>query len=140
MYRLVKGIFVLSSILWLSACGGDNQATESAVVETSSEVSSSSAETTAIKASFSFEEDGKALTDLSKEIEFEEGQTVLEALKENYEVTEDGGMVTAIEGIEQNEEENKWWMYSVNDEQPNVGAAEYVLQDGDQVKWTLNAF
>lgn len=138
MFKLVKGIFVLSSVLWLSACGGDSTETESTAVESSSEVSS--VEVSAITVSFSFEEDEEAVADLAKEIEVEEGQTVLEALQANYEVTEDGGMVTAIEGIEQNEEENKWWLYSVNDEQPNVGAAEYILQDGDEVKWTLNAY
>lgn len=138
MFKLVKGIFVLSSVLWLSACGGDSTETESTAVESSSEVSS--AEVSAITVSFSFEEDEEAVADLAKEVEVEEGQTVLEALQANYEVTEEGGMVTAIEGIEQNEEESKWWLYSVNDEQPNVGAAEYILQDGDEVKWTLNAY
>lgn len=134
MFKFVKGVLVLSSVLWLSACGGDNPETESAAVE-----SSSTAEVSTITVSFSFEEDEEAVADLAKEIEVEEGKTVLEALQENYEVTEDGGMVMAIEGIEQSEEEGKWWLYSVNDEQPNVGAAEYVLQDGDEVKWTLNA-
>lgn len=138
MFKVVKGMLVLSSVLWLGACGTGTQDTENAEVASSSEVST--AEQTTMAVSFSFEEDEKTITELAKEIEVEEGQTVLEALHDNYEVTEDGGLVTAVEGIEQDEAENKYWMYSVNDEQPTVGAAEYVLQDGDEVKWTLNAY
>lgn len=136
MFKSLKLILLVSSAALVTACGNNNQETESAAVD-SSEISSSE---TAIAVSFTFEEDNKEIADLAQEIEVEEGQTVLEDLKNNYEVVEEGGLVSSIESYEQDEKESKYWLYTVNDEQPNVGAADYVLEDGDKVTWGLNGY
>lgn len=136
MFKSLKLVLLLSSAVLVTACGSSNQETESSAV-TSSEVSSAE---TAIAVSFAFEEDDKEIAELAKEVDIQEGQTVLEALKENYEVVEEGGLVSSIEGYEQDETESKYWLYTVNDEQPTVGAADYVLEDGDEVKWGLNGY
>ena len=36
--------------------------------------------------------------------------------------------------------ENLFWVYEVNDEQVAVGAADYLLEDGDEVVWELTQF
>lgn len=136
MFKSLKLVLLLSSAVLVTACGSNNEETESASV-TSSEVSSVE---TAISVSFIFEEDGQEIKDLAKSFDVQEGQTVLEALKENYEVIEEGGLVSSIEGNEQVAKESKYWLYTVNDEQPTVGAADYVLEDGDEVKWGLNGY
>lgn len=136
MVKSFKLMLLVSSAVLVTACGSNNQETESSSA-TSSEVSSVE---TAITVSFTFEEDDKEIADLAQEIDIEEGQTVLEALKENFEVVEEGGLVSSIEGHEQDETESKYWLYTVNDEQPTVGAADYVLKDGDEVKWSLNGY
>lgn len=136
MVKSFKLMLLVSSAVLVTACGSNNQETESSSA-TSSEVSS--VETT-ITVSFTFEEDDKEIADLAQEFDIEEGQTVLEALKENFKVVEEGGLVSSIEEHEQDETESKYWLYTVNDEQPTVGAADYVLEDGDEVKWSLNGY
>ncbi|SFQ01104.1 protein of unknown function [Desemzia incerta] len=136
MIHSIKLILLASSALLVTACGSSSQEADSKPI---SSTESSVVETT-VSVSFSFEEDEKELADLAKETDVQEGQSVLEALKDNYEVVEDGGLVSSIEGHEQVEKESKYWLYTVNDEQPTVGASDYVLEEGDEVKWSLNAY
>lgn len=136
MVNSFKLILLVSSAFLVTACGSSNQEAESTAA-TSTQASSVEA---TVAVSFSFEEDGKEMTDLAKEVDVQEGQNVLDALKENYEVVEEGGLVSSIEGYEQVEKESKYWLYSVNDEQPTVGASDYILEEGDEVKWSLNGY
>ncbi|MGE7365524.1 DUF4430 domain-containing protein [Desemzia incerta] len=136
MIHSIKLILLASSALLVTACGSSSQEADSKPI---SSTESSVVETT-VSVSFSFEEDEKELADLAKETDVQEGQSVLEALKDNYEVVEDGGLVSSIEGHEQVEKESKYWLYTVNDEQPTVGASDYILEEGDEVKWSLNAY
>lgn len=136
MVHSIKLILLVSSALLVTACGSSSQEADS----TSTISTESSAIEAMISVSFSFEEDGQGFTDLAKDVEVQEGQSVLEALKENYEVVEEGGLVSSIEGHEQIEKESKYWLYTVNDEQPTVGANDYILEEGDEVKWSLNAY
>ena len=75
-----------------------------------------------------------------KEVVIEDGAILLDVMKEHFELEEEGGFITSIEGIEQDEDEGKYWMYSVNDEQPPVGAGEYELSAGDQVNFDLQGW
>lgn len=136
MFNSFKLILLVSSTLLVTACGSSSQEADSKPI---SSTESSVVETT-VSVSFSFEEDEKELADLAKETDVQEGQSVLEALKDNYEVVEEGGLVSSIEGHEQVEKESKYWLYTVNDEQPTVGASDYILEEGDEVKWSLNAY
>jgi hypothetical protein len=70
----------------------------------------------------------------------EEGAVLLDAMKENMEIEEADGFINSINGVEQSEKDNKFWIYTVNDEQVTVGAGEYELLDGDQVVWELTEF
>lgn len=137
MVNSFKLILLVSSAFLVTACGSSNQEAESTAATSSTQASSVEA---TVAVSFSFEEDGKEMTDLAKEVDVQEGQNVLDALKENYEVVEEGGLVSSIEGYEQVEKESKYWLYSVNDEQPTVGASDYILEEGDEVKWSLNGY
>ncbi|MER2109711.1 MAG: DUF4430 domain-containing protein [Desemzia incerta] len=137
MVNSFKLILLVSSAFLVTACGSSNQEAESTAATSSTQASSVEA---TVAVSFSFEEDGKEMTDLAKEVDVQEGQNVLDVLKENYEVVEEGGLVSSIEGYEQVEKESKYWLYSVNDEQPTVGASDYILEEGDEVKWSLNGY
>ncbi len=81
--------------------------------------------------------DGEVLADLSQEITVEEGTYLLDVMKESYDVVEDGGFVSAIEGHEQDLDAQRYWMYYTNGEMPSVGAADYEIQDGDEIEWRL---
>lgn len=75
-----------------------------------------------------------------KEVAIEEGAILLDVMKENFDIKEDDGFVTSIEGVEQDEEEGKYWLYSVNGEMGEVGAGEYELSVGDEVNFDLQGW
>ena len=136
--KIIKlGLIVLTAFS-LAACGETTmQESESSATKSTSLVENQTKETLSIV--IALEQDGKNVTTATKKLEVSEGTTVLEALKKEYEVVEEGGFIASIEGMKQDKEAGKYWMYEVNNTEPPVGAAEYVLQDGDQVKWFLNA-
>lgn len=129
------GLIALTAIS-LAACGNIGTQEEASSETNSSSVESQTKETFSVV--ISLEQDGEQVADKTKETVVEEGTTVLDALREQYEVVEEDGFIVSIEGLEQDEELGKYWMYEVNNEQAMVGAAEYELKDGDQVNWFLN--
>lgn len=47
-----------------------------------------------------------------------------------------GVFVTAIDGVVEDQNGNQyWWVYSVNNSEPSVGANAYILQGGESVAW-----
>lgn len=75
-----------------------------------------------------------------EEVPVEEGEILYEVMEENFDIeaTEEG-FITSIEGVSQNEEEGKYWMYYVNGEMAEVGAQDYKLEPGDEVTFDLQA-
>ncbi len=137
MKMKVKIGFLLTLVLTLTACSDTNQTT----VNESSELVPSEVEvakTEQYSTSIVIQEEGKVLSNISKEIKVEEGQNLLEIMKENYEVTAKDGFISVIEGYEQNEKEGKYWLYTINGEQATVGAADYELEDKDVIVWNLD--
>lgn len=134
--KFLKVGFIVLTALSLAACG-DTTTKEANSSEQSNLVENQTKEMLTIVSSL--EQDGKEVDDATKKMEVEEGTTVLELLKDQYEVVEEGGYIVSVDGMKQDEKAGKYWMYEVNDKQPTVGAAEYVVKDGDQVKWSLNA-
>jgi hypothetical protein len=74
------------------------------------------------------------------ELAVDNGVILLDAMKENMIIEETDGFINSINGVEQSEKDNKFWVYTVNDEQATVGANEYELLDGDQIVWELTEF
>ncbi|MEK6189921.1 MAG: DUF4430 domain-containing protein [Carnobacterium alterfunditum] len=74
------------------------------------------------------------------ELAVDNGVSLLDAMKENMIIEETDGFINSINGVEQSEKDNKFWVYTVNDEQATVGANEYELLDGDQIVWELTEF
>ncbi len=66
-----------------------------------------------------------------------EGKTAYDILKEKYKVEADqssfGVMVKSIDGLKNSD--NKFWLYSINDKQPDVAADKYITKVGDKIKW-----
>ncbi|WP_207940077.1 hypothetical protein DOK78_002463 [Enterococcus sp. DIV2402] len=75
-----------------------------------------------------------------KEITVAEGSNLMDAVKENFEIKEDNGMITSIEGIEQDTKESYFWTYTINDEMIMTGANETELHEGDKVVFTYSKF
>jgi hypothetical protein len=73
--------------------------------------------------------------------EVSQGSTVLDALTAcGIALEEEGGFVTSINGTSQSPSENIYWMYYINGELSQVGAAEYAVQEGDTITWKLEKF
>lgn len=81
--------------------------------------------------------DGKTDT---KEVTVEEGDNVMDVLEEVHEVEENQGMVTAIDGVSQDEGKKTYWMYDVNNEMAPKGVEEMTVSDGDEIKFYLQTF
>ncbi len=64
---------------------------------------------------------GEAVADLSQEITAEEGTYLLEVMHENYDIEEEGGFISSIEGYEQDDANGLYWLYYINDESAEVG-------------------
>ena len=75
--------------------------------------------------------------------EFREGMTAFDLLKEKIEEsniilktkTYDIGIFIEVIGDKQNGEEEKYWMYYVNDEMPMVAADKKEIKTGDKVEF-----
>lgn len=76
---------------------------------------------------------------VKKQIEIEKNVTLMEVMKANFEIEEDGGFIHAIDGIAP-DKEGVAWMFFVNDEMPKVGAVDFKLSPGDKVVFDLQAW
>ncbi|MGO3609523.1 MAG: DUF4430 domain-containing protein [Enterococcus sp.] len=75
-----------------------------------------------------------------KQVSFEKGQSLFDVLKETYAVEDDNGMITSIDGHPQDEKNNKYWVFTINDEQVNSGAKDVTLKKDDRVVFKLEQF
>ncbi len=76
-----------------------------------------------------------------KLVKLDDGSTAMDALQRvaTVETKYGGGFVEAINGVRsQYLGTNKDWFYYVNEVSPNVGAAAYILHDGDVVHWDFH--
>lgn len=131
---LRKLFLLLTTGLVLTGCATD---TTDAPEDTSSADVESVEEAEEITATIEIVIDGESLADLSKEVTVPEGTYLLDVMHEEYDVVDDGGFLSSIGGYEQDVAAERYWMYYTNDEMPSVGAAEYELEEGDQIEWRL---
>jgi len=69
------------------------------------------------------------------------GSTVFDLMKAcSIPFEEEGGFVISINGISQDPGANKYWLYYVNGEFAQVGAGDYIVQEGDEITWKLESF
>ncbi|HLR80009.1 MAG TPA: DUF4430 domain-containing protein [Bacillota bacterium] len=75
-----------------------------------------------------------------QEIAIEADAILMDVLKDSFEIEEEGGFITSIEGVAPEDDEEKAWMYFVNGEMASVGAEEFELHPGDEVTFDLQAW
>ncbi|WP_288226427.1 DUF4430 domain-containing protein [uncultured Enterococcus sp.] len=90
------------------------------------------------KASITLVDGDKELS--KKQVSFEKGESLFDVLKETYAVEDDNGMITSIDGHPQDEKNNKYWVFTINDEQVNSGAKDVTLKKDDRVVFKLEQF
>lgn len=143
--RWLMSLFALLSVVFiLSGCGADNGNTNGNAnvnnAGNNNEPNNAEVNDAVVEVEFVISKNnGEEVID-TKTIEIEEGAFVLDVLKENFDVEEEGGFVTAIDGIKQDVDAQIGWMYFVNDEMAMVGAAEYELKADDKVNFDLQSW
>jgi len=135
-----KGLTYLLSLILaigvLTGCGTTNEAPE--MNNSTNNTETQEVNEDVIHVTISKDEGEEVLSE--KEIAIEEGAILMDVLKENFDIEEDGGFVTSIDGVAPEEGEQVAWMYFVNDEMAMVGANEYELSPGDEVNFDLQAW
>ncbi|WEG74184.1 DUF4430 domain-containing protein [Vagococcus intermedius] len=136
MKNLTKLMMVALAGLALAGCGKQEEAgnkTDSSAPKTEQKATKSDKEEGKFK--ITLNEDDKEIT--SKELSFKEGDFLQDVMENEFDILEENGMISAIDGHEKNDKEQKYWLYEVNGEQPTVGAKEYKLKDGDKIVFDL---
>lgn len=137
MKKFLFTLFSALTVLFLVVgCSNDSSSTAPTEEETS-EVANEEQEQS-ILVTISLDQGEEIVTE--KEIEIEENAILMDVMKENFDIGEDGGFIYSIEGIEPEEDEKKAWMFFVNDEMAEVGAADYELSPGDHVVFDLQSW
>lgn len=75
-----------------------------------------------------------------KTVTVEQGDSVMDVLEDHHQVEEEGGMVTAINGVSQDPAAKTYWMYKVNDKMAEVGAEDLEVQEGDTIEFYMETF
>ncbi|GGA61049.1 DUF4430 domain-containing protein [Ornithinibacillus halotolerans] len=85
--------------------------------------------------------DKEAETLAEKEIVIEEGDILLDVMKDNFDIEEkEPGYILGIDGTVADESESMFWALTINGEMAMVGAGEVELQDGDTVNFDLQSW
>ncbi|MDR0138551.1 DUF4430 domain-containing protein [Metabacillus idriensis] len=135
MKKLISLLSVFLLAL-LAACG--NTAEEPKKEAPKSEQAADEAEE--MKAAVTLTKNEMAEKVDSKEVAFEEGQTLMDAMKANFKVEEAGGFISGINGIMASDSDKTYWHLIVNGEDAMTGANEIELKDGDKVEFDLRKY
>lgn len=126
------------SIFLLIGCGNDESNAQTEAVSSAPESTVSSIQKETVTVNISVQEDGKLVPETGKELEIDKGSTLLDIMEKNYKIEETDTFINSIEGISQDEAEGKYWLFDVNGEAAPVGAADTILEAGDEVVWNLS--
>ncbi len=132
---VLVSLTLILSLLIMGGCATKENGTDA------TKESSSTAETIKkeeIEVSVSLIKEDEELN--QKTITIAKETNLMEALQDNFDVVEEGGMITSIEGVEQSTADNLFWTYTINDEMVNTGAKDTKLNDGDKVVFTYAKF
>lgn len=146
--KLLSRLFLLSlSGAVLVGCGDqateapeETEAPDTEEVETNEDTTDSAETADEVTFNIDIVVEGEAVADLSQEVTAEEGTYLLDVMQENYDIEEEGGFISSIEGHEQDNDNGLYWLYYINDESAEVGAAEYAPEEADQIEWRLESF
>ncbi|MGX7200975.1 hypothetical protein BCR22_00130 [Enterococcus plantarum] len=122
MKKFVKVAMALTVIFLLGACGKTNDDKKE--------------QDAGMKVTIILKEEDKQFD--KKEVKVKKDESLQTVMETNFKVEMDKDFISGIDGHLQDAKASKYWLYDVNGKQPEVGAVEYFLKDGDTVTWTLN--
>ncbi|MEO1772236.1 DUF4430 domain-containing protein [Candidatus Enterococcus ferrettii] len=71
----------------------------------------------------------------NKNVKITEGTSLMDLMKKEHKLEEKNGMITAIDGLKQDEQAGYYWTYTINGEWATKGAQETFVKNGDQVEF-----
>lgn len=77
---------------------------------------------------------------VSKEVSFQEGETLYEVTKRTFDIEESKGNIISINGINSIPKKNIHWAAFVNGDFVEVGLDEVILYANDNVVWALKNY
>ncbi|MEN2464808.1 DUF4430 domain-containing protein [Ornithinibacillus sp. JPR2-1] len=141
---LLKLFTVLVALVVLAACGNDESSNNATQNQTPNENQANTTETSeqqeeaTVKIVLSKDKEAEILEE--KEVEINEGDILLDVMKENFNAEDKDGFITSLEGLDYDEENSMSWMFSINGESSLVGAGEVELKDGDVVNFDYQSW
>lgn len=136
LLRLASVLFIIGIIAGCSSdTDTDTNSTEDASMATE-EQTEENEDPVAITIS---KDEGEEVLD-EKEVAIETDAILMDVLKENFDVEDEDGFITSIDGVSPEKNEEKAWMFFINDEEAPVGAEDYELEPGDEVTFDLQAW
>ncbi|HEX6594561.1 MAG TPA: DUF4430 domain-containing protein [Bacillota bacterium] len=137
---LLRFFMMILMVGLVTGCVADQdesqETTNSRIEQTENEDTLEKEETVVITVS---KDEGEKMI-IEQEVPIEEDAVLMDVLKEHFEIEEEDGFITSIEGVAPEEGEEKAWMYFVNGEIASVGANEFELSPGDEVTFDLQAW
>lgn len=132
---------MLLTFALLTGCGSDNteeDANSNTTVSTN-ESSGEDSEVAADEVRLTITIDNGKENVIEDVVQVEEGDILLDVLKDTFYVEEDNGFITSIERVSEDGDEGKYWMYFVDGEAATVGAGEYELNGGEEIVFDLQS-
>ncbi|MBS6106777.1 DUF4430 domain-containing protein [Anaerococcus sp.] len=133
MKKINKYFLSLLTVTTLTFTGCGNQATtEQKDTTTTQQTEANNPETTDVEISIKDTVNDKEI--LTEDAKIDENG-LKDYLEKNHKAVFEDGMMTELEGIKQDEKEDQYWMYYVNDEMADVGIGDYVPKAGDEIEF-----
>lgn len=136
MKKLIKVILVLMGTFVIAGCSNDDGKQASDSISQTTEMTTVSSEKEEQKATVLLNEDGKKIS--SKEVVFQAGDTLYDVMDKNFDLEDDKGFITSIDGHKQDEEDDKYWTYTIDDKEVLKGATEVELKGGEKIDFDLS--
>ncbi|HLR65085.1 MAG TPA: DUF4430 domain-containing protein [Pseudogracilibacillus sp.] len=137
--RLIQLLTIFSIVLMIVGCSNNNELTNNNTNNTNN-VENVENEEGQIEVLISITKEEGEEEISTKEVKVEEGAILMDVLEDNFEIEEENGLITSIDGVEADDSEQIAWMYFVNGDFASVGANEYELQAGDDVNFDLQSW
>lgn len=130
--------FFIITILFVTACQSNDAEEYSNVnISTNETGTAEVVDEDAVRITISMNNGHQFLNET--EIPFEENKNLLHLLKQNFFVEEKDGVITSIERMQINKEEQTEWVLFVNEEKQDVNPTDYVVQPGDKIQLDLQS-
>lgn len=142
LFRMASFLLVAGLLMGCGSDGDNENSNNTNQTETNTTESNSPGENIGdedkVTITLSIDDKSEYIDELEAPIE--EGDILMDVLKETFAVEEEGGFINSIQGVGPEEDEDKAWIFSINGEMAEKGADEIELTPGDEISFDFQAF